>query len=502
MASPLPAADALLWFASGGPFGGLVPHRIDTHAASVFLAGDRAWKLKRPVSLGYLDFSSPARRQAALAAELQLNRRTAPDIYLALHPIVADSDGLRLGAADAAGAAIDWVLEMRRFPDGAVLAARGERLSTSEAIALADAVASFHASLPHLAGDSAAALQPILAGNCRSLLAVAAVLGDEQVARFIDQQAEAFRRLQPRLAARKPVRGHGDLHLGNIAMVEGQPILFDALEFDDALATGDVAYDLAFLLMDLWARGGHDQANLIMNRWTDLSADEDAGPLLPFLMAVRASIRAHVTATRAAETGEEQAACEARRLLALACALLMPAAPRLVAIGGYSGTGKSSLARQLAAGLGTPPGARHLRSDVIRKRLHGVPPETRLPEAAYGPGTWLPVRCEMHRLARAALAGGQAVLLDAVHAARADREAAAALASEAQVRFDGLWLVAPLATRLARVEARVKDASDADARVALEQEADPGPLDPWIPVDARGPLDTVTSAAKACLALP
>ncbi|WP_194745302.1 AAA family ATPase [Thermaurantiacus tibetensis] len=500
--APAPEPDALAWFAAGGPFGGTVPRRIDTHAASVFLAGDRAWKLKKPVSLGYLDFSTPERRRAALAAELALNRRTAPDVYLGLHPVVLGPEGLRLGTAGEGGSAIDWALEMRRFPDGAVLAERAQPLAPAEALALADAIAAFQGSLAPLPSDSAGALAPVLEGNRRSLETEAAILGPAAVEQFLATEVRAFARLRPRLGARRPVRGHGDLHLGNIAMVGGQPILFDALEFDEELATGDVAYDLAFLLMDLWARGLRDEANLVMNRWMDLTADEAAGPLLPFLMAVRASIRAHVTATRARQTGDSAAAAEARRLLALATGLNAPVPPRLVAIGGLSGTGKSSVARLLAAGLGAPPGARHLRSDVIRKRLHGVPPETRLPPSAYGPGSWPPVRAEMHRLAKLALEGGQAVLLDAVHADPADRKAAALLAAAAGVRFDGLWLEAPLAVRLARVGSRVGDASDADARVAEAQEAiDPGPPAPFVAIDASGPLAAVVSRAQALLEL-
>lgn len=492
--------DALAWFEAGGPFGGAVPRRIDTHAASIFLAGDRAWKLKRPVRLGYLDFSTAVRRRAALVAELALNRRTAPDLYLGLHPVIRAPDGLRLGEAGEAGETIDWALEMRRLPDGSVLAERKAPPSEAEARTLADAIACFHLALAPAGVDGAAALEPILAGNRASLEAVADLLGGTAVARFLAAQAAAFARARPRLAARSAIRGHGDLHLGNIAIVGDRPVLFDALEFDDRLATGDAAYDLAFLLMDLWSRGHPDLANLVMNRWSDLTADEAAGPLFPLLMAVRASIRAHVTATRARQTGEATLAAEARRLLALAAGLLQPAPPRLLAIGGLSGSGKSSVARRIAADLGAPPGARHLRSDVIRKRLHGLPPETRLSEAAYGPGTWPPVRAEMHRLARAALAGGQAVLLDAVHSARADREAAAALAAQAGVRFDGLWLAAPLETRLGRVAGRVGDASDADARVARAQEdVDPGPLAPFVVLDAAGRLDAVVSAARAAL---
>ena len=195
-------------------------------------------------------------------------------------------------------------------------------------------------------------------------------------------------------------RGHGDLHLRNVCLFEGRPTLFDCLEFSDELASVDVLYDLAFLLMDLEHRGLADFANLVLNRYLDLTGEDDGLAAMPLFLSLRAAIRAHVTAAameRAAQPGAKPAmGAEARSYLDLCARLLRPRSCRLVAIGGLSGTGKSTLAAALAPSLG----ARVLRSDVIRKRLFDVAPETRLPASAYTPRSVAP------RLPDAAPEGG------------------------------------------------------------------------------------------------
>ena len=181
-------------------------------------------------------------------------------------------------------------------------------------------------------------------------------------------------------------RCHGDLHLRNVCLFAGKPTLFDCLEFSDELASVDVLYDLAFLLMDLEHRGLVDYANLVLNRYLDLTGEDDGLAAIPLFLSSRAAIRAHVTATtmeRAAQpAAKADIAAEARRYLDLSARFLRPRSPcRLIAIGGLSGTGKSTLAAALAPSLG----ARVLRSDVVRKQLFKVPPETRLPTSAYTP---------------------------------------------------------------------------------------------------------------------
>jgi predicted kinase len=255
-------------------------------------------------------------------------------------------------------------------------------------------------------------------------------------------------------------RCHGDLHLRNVCLFEGKPTLFDCLEFSDELASVDVLYDLAFLLMDLEHRALPDFANLVLNRYLALTGEDDGLAAMPLFLSSRAAIRAHVTAAameRAAQLGTKpEIAAEARRYLDL-CAFLLRARPcRLVAIGGLSGTGKSTLAAALAPTLG----ARVLRSDVIRKRLFQVAPETRLPTSAYTKQASRRVYQMLRRKAAEALAAGYSVIVDAVSLKPAERRSFLAVAKAAGVPFVGLWLVAPVATMNRRLRARRHDASD------------------------------------------
>lgn len=517
--------SVVAWLESGAPFGGRAPERrIDTHAASVFLLGDRAWKLKRPVALGYLDFSTAEKRRAALAEELRLNRRTAPELYLALHPVWRAADGaLMLGAEGAmppAGMEVaDWLLEMRRFPDDALLADVAARGGLAEPLLreLADHVAAMHAAAPSLPrADGAAHLRRVAEGNAVSMARFPQVLPPAQ-ARALTEAILARIDAQAALLDARGREGrirhvHGDLHLANIALLDGHPLAFDCLEFDPELATTDLLYDLAFLLMDLWERGLRNAANRVFNRYVDRMAEEEAGVvLLPVMMAVRATIRAHVLAAQAARAVPNAAdaaapdaalAAHARHYLALARALAEPDAARLVAIGGLSGTGKSTLAQALGGDVGGAPGARILRSDVLRKRLAGVAPEVRLAASAYSREASDRVYAALDALARPALAGGVAVIADAVFAAAEERASIGAVARAAGCRFDGLWLMLGEEGRVARIEARVGDASDADAAVARAQtlRLSDAPED-WVRLDAGGDRAALIVRARAALEL-
>jgi len=264
-------------------------------------------------------------------------------------------------------------------------------------------------------------------------------------------------------------RCHGDLHLRNICLLDGKPTLFDCLEFSDALASIDVLYDLAFLLMDLEHRGLTDFANLVLNRYLDLTDEDDGLPAMPLFLSLRAAIRAHVTATAMDQAAHAEStldmAAEARRYLDLAAQLLRPRPRRLVAIGGLSGSGKSTLAAALAPGIG----ARVLRSDVIRKHLFGVAPETRLPASAYAPEVSHRVYETLGEKAAAALAAGYSVIIDAVSLKPEERRSFAPVAEAAAVPFWGLWLAAPASTMEARLRARRHDASDASPEVLTQQ---------------------------------
>ncbi|AWJ86208.1 hypothetical protein TSH58p_22000 (plasmid) [Azospirillum sp. TSH58] len=492
-----PTQTVAAFLADPASHGGAAVERVETHAAIVFLAGDRACKLKRAVRYPYLDYSTVERRRAACVEELRLNRRTAPSLYLGLDSVVRRPDGaLAFGGEDAAGGtALDWLVVMRRFPQDALLDRVAERGALGDDLsrALADAVTAFHeAAEPRPDGGGAAAMREVVEGNIAELRACPSLFAPERVERLAERSTDALRRLAPLLEDRR--RGgfvrhcHGDLHLRNIVLLDGKPVLFDGIEFDERLAVIDVAYDLAFLLMDLERRGLRPQGNAFLNRGLDATEDYGALALLPLFLSIRAAIRAKIAASTAAlRPGADTARRSEREAVAYldqAVAALEPPPPRLVAVGGLSGSGKTRLARALAPSLGASPGAVVLRSDALRKRFFRVGETERLPADAYTPAVTERVYAGLLERARTVLAAGHAVVLDAVHARPEERAAVARLAADAGVRFDGIWLDAPLDARIARIAARRGDASDATAEVAERQAVyDLGPLE-WLRTNA------------------
>lgn len=507
--SPDPQAEVIAFLQHGDAFGkGAAPRRIDTHAASIFLTGDSAWKLKRAVRFGYLDFSTADRRHDALDAELHLNRRTAPLLYRAVHPVTRAANGrLTIGGS---GEVVDWLLEMRRFPDGALLDQHADRgpLDARLMMRLAEQIVVFHAEAEiGSSGGGAARFRAVVEGSIASMADFPGILDTQRTqgvgARLLDLATQLAPVLDARGRAGRIRHGHGDLHLANIALIDDEPILFDCLEFSTDLATIDVLYDLAFVLMDLWHRALRTEANIVFNRYLDLSPMEEGGiALLPLFLSVRATIRAHVLAARSLRAdGDKAAARNARTYLDLAQALVVPVPPRLIAIGGLSGTGKSSLARLLGGDIGRAPGARIFRSDALRKRLAGLPPEASLPRESYSQEAAARVYQASNEMASTALASGQAVIVDAVFAQPAERRKIEAVAARAHQPFTGLWLEAPIETRLARVASRRADASDADIAVAHAQAALPiGDMGDWHRVSAAGTLADVAAAARHALA--
>ena len=349
------------------------------------------------------------------------------------------------------------------------------------------------------------ALAEIIAQNEAELAAEPDLFSLQELRALAAATRNAFERVKPLLLARERAglvrRCHGDLHLGNIVLIDGKPMLFDAIEFDDRIATGDVFYDLAFLLMDLIERGLHRAANVVLNRYltdTQRVHDLDALGALPLFMSVRAAIRAKVTAARRRQSGAEpELKHSARDYAALAQRLLAPAKPQLIAVGGLSGTGKSQLARALAPGVVPLPGAMVLRSDVERKALFGTSETEPLPETAYAAETTAKVYAALAEKARRVTTAGHSVIVDGVFAQPGERADIAKSASSAE--FQGLFLTAGLETRLARIGSRTGDASDADTIVARKQEQfDLGRIN-WSKVDASGTPEETLIRAKAML---
>jgi len=454
------------------------PIRIDTQAAVVFLAGDNAYKLKRAVKFPFMDLSTLARRKVACEAEVAVNAANAPEIYLGVVPIARGADGLKLGGA---GEPVEWAVHMRRFDEHNTLDHVADRDGLPPALLakLVRAILALHARAPVRDGAAAAeSLRRYLRQNNAAFAESPELFPRDRVAALTARSDETLTSVWKLLVARGRLgfvrRCHGDLHLRNVVLIEGEPILFDAVEFDDAIATGDVLYDLAFLIMDLWERGLKREANLVLNRYLWASDEEHIAGLaaLPIFLSIRAAIRAKVIAASLAHLAgaeREEMAKEARRYFCAAEAFLEPAPPRLVAIGGLSGSGKSTLAAAVAPFIGRAPGAVHLRSDIERKLEAGVAETDKLAKSSYTAAAAEAVYASLRRKAKLAVGGGHSVVVDAVYARPAEREQIAAAAAECSVPFTGLWLEAPLAVLVERVQARSGDASDATEEVVMHQ---------------------------------
>jgi aminoglycoside phosphotransferase family enzyme/predicted kinase len=480
--------------------------RIDTHASMVFLGADRALKIKRAVRLPFLDYSTLERRKRACEEELKVNAGNAPELYRRVVAITRNSDGGF--EIDGTGTPVEWAVEMTRFDERQSLdiVAVSKTIDPSLATALADAILRSHDRAPRADGESwLASIPPIIERNTAKFRVVRGLdaAAIDQLDAATRASAIALRPLLRQRAAQGFVRRcHGDLHLANIALMDGRPLLFDAIEFDPVIATTDVLYDLAFTLMDLVHFNQAAAASEVFNRYLAGAGDEglDGLRLLPLFLSVRAAIRAHVLFMKSEQAGGDDAVWrEAKRYFDLAGHLIAPRPPLLVAIGGLSGTGKSVLARGLAGLIEPPPGAVIIRSDVVRKHLFGAGEATALPESAYRSDIAERVYGMLSSTAQRVLAQGCSVVLDAVYLQEAERTEIAHLAASYGVHFVGLFLTADLATRLARIEQRKGDASDATRDVALKQETFAIGAVNWHMIDASGTPDQSLHSARVSL---
>jgi aminoglycoside phosphotransferase family enzyme/predicted kinase len=466
---------------------------IETHISLVFVGADTVWKLKKAVKLPFLDFTGVEDRRRFTERELELNAAAAPGLYRDILPVVRQPDGsLALATSPTQGPAEDWVLRMARVPAADFLDAVAARGALQPALqdAVADAVAAYHRALPVVAGVEPP-MRRIVLGNVPS--ALGAGLPEAGVHAWRDAVLTELNAIAPLLAERAGTgfvrRAHGDLHLGNLCLWQGRPVPFDALEFDETLATIDLAYDLAFLLMDLDQRMDRAAANRVLNRYVARTGDVALVRTLPAFLSIRAMVRAHVEA-RSGHAAAWQPYLQAAQ------DYLRPSPAMVVAVGGLPGSGKSTLARALAPGLGRAPGALVLRSDEIRKRQHGSEPEHRLPQSAYSEAASQAMFAALADGVRVAAAGGHCVVADATFVDVADRRAVEDAAQAAGVPFVGFWLTAPLPELERRVAARSGDASDATVAVLhAVARANPGAMG-WHELDARAAPELLEAARR------
>jgi uncharacterized protein len=501
---PEPDQNAVLAFLGGGPADGTTT-RIDTHASIVFLEPDRVLKIKRAVRLPFLDYSTLDKRKRACEEELAINRRYAPRIYRRVVPIARGPEGFQVGGD---GPVVEWAVEMARFDENRTLdqLARAGKLPPELAEAIADVVFAAHRRAE--VSDGAAWLASIAAivnRNTDEFRKQASLAPDlvEHVHRVSHEQLTDGRSLlQERAAAGLVRRCHGDAHLGNIALIDEEPVLFDAIEFDPVIATTDVLYDLAFPVMDLAHFDLNAAANRLLNRYLQRTWPQNGGALrlLPVFLSMRAAIRSNVLFTKHEQSSADRSiAEEAKSYFDLALKFLKAVRPSLIAIGGKSGTGKSVLARDVAALVAMPPGAVILRSDVIRKELFGVDPLVKLPAAAYAPDVTEHVYDALNDRARAVIAQGFSVIIDAAFLREAEREKLSAEAKTIGADFRPIFLDADIGIRISRVGSRNQDASDATSEVASQQEGyDIGPLR-WPLLDASGSPQQTLERSRAFL---
>ena len=485
--------------------------RIETHISHLFLGGNLALKMKKAVRLPYLDFSTLELRERFCRREVEINRLFSPELYLGLERVTRGRDGrLRIGNY---GETVEWLVRMRRFDGKDILSevARRGPLGSALVRALAGTVAESHRKAPVKDADGWRGIMRTVDELRDSALAGGRLPKDAGVTDFLETAVSLARRrralLERRGASGSVRRCHGDLHLGNIVLWEGRPLLFDAIEFSEDLATVDVLNDLAFLLMDLVHRGQRKAANRLMNWWLQFLHEEGhhaALGLVGLYTACRAGIRAMVSVDLALQKKgreREEMLQRAAAYMKTANQAIHPPRPCIVAIGGFSGSGKTTLATALAPFLAPGPGAAHFRSDVERKLMAGVDEYERLGAEFYSQEKSDVVYRRIIAKARETAASGWVAVIDAVFLKAWERYAAEEAARAVGADFLGLWLEAPPQTLKQRVSRRFHDASDATPRIVDMQLAQRPEISGWKRISAEGGPDTVLGRVMDALGI-
>lgn len=480
---------------------------LETHISWVLLTGDFAYKIKKPVNLGFVDFSTLEKRRHYCEEELRLNRRLAPDLYLEVVPIRGTAATPHIAGE---GPLLDYAVKMREFPQDALASQliKRERFGAVEVDALAALVADFHAAAaPARSGERFGTPETVCAAalqNFEQMMPRVRFARDKETVQLLREWTEReFQNRREELAARKRAQRvrecHGDLHLGNIVVTDGHPVPFDCIEFNDALRWIDVLSEVAFAVMDLHDRGRPDLGWRFLNRYLEATGDYDGMAVLRFYLVYRALVRAKVHLIRSQQPG--LLASDRSRLrtafhgyLRLASKLSAATGIGLLITHGLSGSGKTTATQALVEQIG----AVRVRSDIERKRLHGMGPLERSGSAQdagiYTPAATAATYERLATVAERTIRAGYPVVVDAAFLKLAEREHFRELARRQSVPFIVLDFDAPeklLRERVAQRAATGSDASEADLSVLERQIGFREPLVPAerlaaVSVDTRG----------------
>jgi len=487
---------------------------IETHISCVFVTAQYVYKLKRAVRYPYLDFSTLEKRKYFCEQEIKINKRTAPDLYLGVAAVVRHGDGFMIvdsAEIDENDAVQDYLVKMRPFDEATLFHHQIKAGTINRALIenLSKIIADFHQQAMSCDVNGASITKDIVENNrlCFNGLNLGRDVRD-RVLRTLDLTDKEVLRVESGLVERGlngyVRRCHGDLHLRNICIYKNQPTLFDAIEFNDGFSIIDVFYDLAFLLMDLDFSGQRRLANICLNSYMDQTGDWGGLTVLPLFLSMRAAIRCHVNYTIIHNQHDQspddllQLKKDASGYLDNAFDYLQNSPPRLIAVGGLSGSGKSRLARELAPFVGTPPGARVIRSDVMRKILSGVSLHKKLSRDGYTVRMTEKTYQACFDATEQTLKTDRSVVFDAVFGKPEERKLVERLASDLNIPFTGLWLDAPLEIRQQRARDRINNVSDAGAQVLKKQMMmDTGIID-WFQIDSsQSRSGTLKAGAKA-----